>query len=1075
MAAAQAPEPLESAWLARLRKASADERPAVVAGAPAAWRSALVALVLGPEPDDAFVRAEGLPAALLQTPWPTRFSRLLHEGSYAPRLLALDPAGLAVLDPTIPPTPALEALRAAVAREPLDDALGRVRTHEYLRLCAREVEGAPLEEVGRDLCSLASACLQVLLEQLGIADQVVVFGMGKLGGDELNFLSDIDLVFVHDDAVGEQRADGSPRGTVSELHERLRRLVRHLEGQGRWRPLFRVDLRLRPFGSRGPLSTSVSATEAYYERHGRPWERQVWLRARPLAGRLDLGAVLLRRLTPFVYRRSVGPEIFGEIADMMRRARREATRVGEADGVDLKLDAGGIREIEFTVQALQLLHGGRNPGVRGPGTLPSLDGLLAAGLVSDREHRELARGYRWLRRVEHRLQLSEGQQTHRVPAAGSGRERLVRRLQHPLYLVGLDAPASTLRPLTPPEDFGDTAAGFDDAMAWHRARAQAIARTIAGDDPPDDPRARDVAVLLDEGAPRKARQSALQRLGVHDPSETEALLEHLRTRPDGPFVALGPARRGAENLLRACLDSADPAAAIGRLVELTASRPAHYGLWRAFAEPSPVGLDMLRLTGELLGASEPLSRGLIGFSPGRTTPAAGSGSAAPSGDARVRTATPPDRTLGLLERAAEPTLPGLPTLARDLRRQELDPRGLDATLLHFKHEQLVRVGLHDLGRRPDPLAVGRALSDVADLVLRMLLRDLAAEAGTGAPFDLAVLALGKHGMQAMDYGSDLDLMFVFEPVRPETAHETMTAATRVAQRLMSRLESRSLGLRLYEVDMRLRPSGRQGLLVTSLAGFGQYHARRVAVWERLALLRLRPVAEVRVGEPGLVAPVLEHAERDGTPADRSGAPSSPGARMAAAQPSRMAAAQPGPLGAAVRATVARTLGWELPDAEGRPTPAEVITETRRLEQRIEEELARESPKTGWYNAKTGRGGCLELELLVAALQLLHGPQHPGARALGIVDALEGLRDAGCLPAEDADALCRDYRFQRLLLNRLRMSPGRRGDDPDRFSESSPRLDTLARRMGLPSRATLLERFHRSRGRVRAAFDRFLPP
>ena len=157
-AATLASEPLESAWLARLRDAPADARPALVAEAPAAWRSALASLLLGPEPEDALVRAQGLPAALLQSPWPTRLSRLLHEGSYAPRLLALDPAGLSVLDPAVPPVPALAALRAAAAALPLDDALGRVRTHEYLRLCAREVEGAPLEEVGHDLCSPPRAC-----------------------------------------------------------------------------------------------------------------------------------------------------------------------------------------------------------------------------------------------------------------------------------------------------------------------------------------------------------------------------------------------------------------------------------------------------------------------------------------------------------------------------------------------------------------------------------------------------------------------------------------------------------------------------------------------------------------------------------------------------------------------------------------------------------------------------------------------------------------------------------------------------------------------------------------------------
>lgn len=1053
-----APEPLPVAWLARLRHAAVAERPGLVAAAPAAWQAALAGLVQGPEPDDALVRAEGLPAALREAPWPARFSRLLHEGSYPAHLAVLEPGGLAGLEPAAPRVPALEALRAAAREGSLDDALGRVRTREYLRLCAREVEGAPLEEVGGDLCSLAAACLQLLLEQLELHDRVVVFGMGKLGGDELNFLSDIDLVFVHDDAVGEGASDPHgrpPRGGVGEVHERLRRLVRHLEGQGRFRPLFRVDLRLRPFGSRGPLSTSVSATEAYYERHGRPWERQVWLRARPLAGRTDLGALLLRRLTPFVYRRSVGPEIFAEIADMMRRARREATRVGEAAGVDLKLDAGGIREIEFSVQALQLLHGGKNPGVRGPSTLPALDGLAAAGLVSDREHRDLAHAYRWLRRVEHRLQLADGQQTHRVPAPGSGRDRLVRRLGHAGH-----------------GDAETTADAFDHALAEHRGRAQAVAQTIAGDEPTDDPHAHDLAVVLDEGAPRADRRAALERLGVHDASETEALLEHLYTRPDGPFTALGPARRGAENLLRACLDSADPEAAIGRLVELAASRPAHYALWRAFAEPSPAGLDVLRLTGELLGASEPLSRGLIGFSPGRPGPAPTTGAGAPAGPTRATTR--PDRALGLLERASAPVLPDAADLARELRRQEPDPRGLDATLLHFKHEQLVRVGLCDLGRRPDPLAVGRALSDVADVVLRVMLRDLAAEPSGTAPFDLAVLALGKHGMQAMDYGSDLDLMFVFEPTCADAAHEVLPAATRTAQRLMSRLESRSLGLRLYEVDMRLRPSGRQGLLVTSLSGFGQYHARRVAVWERLALLRLRTVAEIRVGEPGTVAPVLDAIGLEAPPSRQHAVARATAPSDADPPDARMAAALPGSLGAAVQATVARTLGWDRPDDPDEPSAAEVIAQTRRLKARIDDELARESPKTGWYNAKTGAGGCLELELLVAALQLLHGPRHAAARALGIVDALAGLRAAGCLHADEAATLADDYRFQRLLLNRLRMSPGQRSDDPDRFCEGSPRLDALARRMGLPHRAALLDRFHRARAQVRAAFDRHLP-
>ncbi|MCA9655822.1 MAG: hypothetical protein KC501_38305 [Myxococcales bacterium] len=1011
-------EPNPVPWPARLRKAEPGQRDAIVAQAPTGWREPLRALLEGPEPEEALTRAAGLPEPIQATPWPVRLSRLLHEGSYPARLLALYPEALAGLHPEAPPADPLAALRQAVGEASLDDALGRVRSTEYLRLAAREVEGAPLEETGGALSDLVAACLQVLLEQLQLAEQVVVFGMGKLGGHELNFLSDIDLVFVHDDAIGE--GDVERRRELVDLHQRLRTLVRHLEGQGKWRPLFRVDLRLRPFGSRGPLSTSVTATEAYYERHGRAWERQVWLRGRPLAGRLDLGALLLRRLTPFVYRRSVGPEIFGEIADMMRRARREATRVGGDDGdVDIKLDTGGIREVEFTVQALQLLHGGRNPGVRDTGTLPALDRLLAAGLVSDREHHQLGVAYRWMRHVEHRVQLAEGQQTHRIPGEAAARARLARRLR-----------------------VGGSAASLTSTMQRHRQQVRAIAKTIGGDEELGDPRAHDLAVALDDGAPRDDRCAALQRLGVHDPAETEARLEHLRTRPDGAFASTGTSRHGAENLLRACLDSADPDAAIARLVELAATRPAHYGIWRAFAEPSPVGRDLLRLTGELLGASEPLGRGLIGFPPGR-----------PAGPGR--SGSRPDFLLGLLERASEAELPGPRTLAADLRRQLVDPRGLDATLLHFKHEQLVRAGLFDLGRRPDPLVVGRAISDVADLVLRVILRDLAAEAGVGSRFDLAVLALGKHGMQAMDYGSDLDLMFVFEPL--EASPEAQTAAARLAQRLMTRLESRALGQRLYEVDMRLRPSGRQGLLVTSLTGFRRYHARRIAVWERLALLRTRAIAEVRVGEPGLVPPSFDDLD--------DAEPDPPGAMVAAAVP--------GSLCEAIEDTVSETLGWR-PGPEPPPSADEMRQQTRRLKQRIEAELARENRAQGRFNAKTGEGGCLELELLVAALQLVHGPEHPAARARGIVDAVEGLGEAGVLPRDEVAALCADYRFLRLLLNRLRMSPGGRGEDPDRFSENSPRLVTLARRMGFPSRADLMRRFSDARSRVRSAFDHHLP-
>jgi [glutamine synthetase] adenylyltransferase / [glutamine synthetase]-adenylyl-L-tyrosine phosphorylase len=1004
------------------------------------WHGPIAELCRGPDPRGALLRASRLPDAVVASgPFPRPLCRLLHQGGYPARLLQLLPEGRAVLEGPDVAAPLhhetlVEELGEAIERLGPDEALGRIRTREYLRLARREIERAPLEEIVADLSTLASACIDAGLQHLNVADQVAVFGMGKLGGHELNFLSDIDLLFVHADDL-----DAGPddeRKPLLELHERLRQLVALLEGRGRFRPLFRVDLRLRPFGSRGPLSMSVHATEAYYERHGRPWERQAWLRARVVAGRAEIGRQTLRRLRPFIHPRNVSPSIFGEIAELMQRARRDAGRrmlgsssaaraplVDERNveldvgGVDLKLDVGGIREVEFTVQALQLLHGGKNPAVRNTSTLRAMDSLLAAGLISDREHRDLVEAYRWLRKVEHRLQLVEGGQTHRLPLDGDERARLAARLADADL-----ARADTLR------------RELEHALSRHRERVAAVARTMAGEPDPTTPRARALDAVLDMGAPIDVRQTALRELGVRDPDEVEALLQHLHSREHGAFSDRGTAGRGARNLLVACFDSADPDAAITRLVEFAAHRPAHYAVWRFFADPEVHGHDILRLTAELFGTSDMLSRGLIGFPVSRGV---------------LR-----DESIGILQAATEPRLPNAQSLAHELEAHPGDARSLDRALLRFKHRQLVSIALHDLGRRPDALEVGRSLSDLADLVLRILARDLAAELGHDARLNglrLGVFALGKYGMQAMDYGSDLDLVFVYDTQAGVGGRNLAPHAIRIAQRLLARLQSRTMGMRLYEVDMRLRPSGRQGLLVSSFEAFRRYHGRPLPIWERLALLRMRAVASVDI-EPGLAPPHPVGAE----PGDGS---------------TMIAAALPGSLGVAVEDVVRQSLLME--DARMRDLESSIGPAVRHLKQRIENELARET--RGYIHAKVGRGGALELELLVSALQLATARKHPRVLVRGIVEAIGILREIGAIDDDDARALSAAYAFQRLLLNRLRMTHPGGLEDPDRFSENSPRLVALARRMGLPSREALLDRLQRVREVVRGAFDRHLDP
>jgi glutamate-ammonia-ligase adenylyltransferase len=1034
-----------TAMLERLHALEPSSRATWVAELADPLRTTFERLLAGPDPSGAIQRALSLPASLLAEPLPAAMIELLHQGSYPARLMRLldAPTVAAVLADQVAPEPGLPAqLEQAIARHGAAEGIARVRTRAYLRLARRELEHAPLEEVGAALSDLAGACIDAAMSAVDakLPEQVGVFGMGKLGGRELNFLSDIDLVFVHADEVTEAADENQAHRLRTRLHDQLRRVLRLLEGNGVWRPLFHVDLRLRPFGSRGPLSISVSALERYYERHGRGWERQAWLRAHPVAGNRSLGAEVLRRIEPFVWPRSLGPSVFEDIAAMMKRSRAQAHRTLGGAAIDLKHDGGGIREIEFFVQSLQLLNGGRHPSVRSRSTLGTLDRLAAAGFVSDREHEILARAYRTLRRIEHRVQLAEGQQTHRVPSSEADRELLARRLAiaaPPTWLIGEERRLGEREP-TPPA----TLETFDSALAELRGQVQAITGTLTGESELAGSQAADrevaQAVILDPASSPRSRLDALALLGLWPEAAEEiaAMLDHLLSREHGPLASSGAALRGAQRLLLACLDSANPTEAVRRLVEFTATRPAYLAVWRLMAEPEQE--QVVRQVADLFGTSEPLSRGLIGFAD--------------------QPSSVGDGGLALLLEAQAAELPHADELRErftGFRAEDPDAR-LDERLLMFKHRELVRIGLYDLGRRPDPLAVGRSLSDLAELVVRELLVDIGREhadafrtAGDapavppgsrrgppisplhashawGPPgFSLAVLSLGKFGMQAMDYGSDLDLMFVFDPDPDVEPTAVLEQAQRVSRRLLARLEDRAHGLRLYEVDMRLRPSGRQGLLVSSLAGFRSYHSRPLEVWERLALIRLRGVAELRFGR-----------ELDPT-------------------------AQPGSLSATVIDEVVASSVWA-------PTePQQIASDTRALKQRIEQELARETREQ--WDVKTGVGGTLELELLVAALQLQHD-----VRTRDIPTALERLRERGLLGAAERAELDGAYRFERLLLNRLRMTRASGWGESDRLTLNSPRLTALARRMGLADRDALVATLEHQRAVVRAAFDRHLP-
>ena len=747
---------------------------------------------------------------------------------YLATLLARDPLRLArvAADPYLRrEKPAGVMARELQARIPTgaDDralaaALRRYRADEMVRLGARELGlGSPVE-VGAELAHLADVCLDAaidhhtaqLCERHGrprfVDDdgverdcELAVIGMGKLGGEELNFASDIDVIYVYS-------SDNGAAGALS-LHEFMSKLCKSvtaaLSEVTEDDTVFKVDLRLRPEGSRGAIANSLLSTERYYETWGRPWERQAWLKARACAGSRALGEEMIAMLEPFVYPRHTSARVVDEVQDLNRRIKTEIVRTGVDSGFDVKNGEGGIREIEFFTQALQLIHAGQRPALRTRSTLGALDQLLFAGIITENERRTLARAYRFLRRIEHLLQLDTGRQTQRMPGDRAGLDLLARRLGH---------------------------SGQGELVAVLGAETSEVARLFAtvGDDGGGAP-GPVLALLGGDLAPEEERR-ILAELGLRDPDQALRNLELARRRATAPFgrTAEGAGARVAPLLLADVVSSPDPDQALGYAAELANRRGSWTSLWRMMDENPP----LRRLVASLFGTSDYLSRHFIDHPELFDALLA-------AGRARPR-ATAPDLAAQALSRMAE-------TAAED------DEERWNA-LAGLKNAQVLRIGLADIAGELAPDVVCRELTTVADVcldqaygIVRSALEErhgVAREEG-GAHASLAVLALGKLGGREIGYASDLDVVFVYSADGESDGERplpTVTYMTRLAQRLMTGLTSRHPAGRLYEVDTRLRPSGSKGLLVSSLAAWQRYHHESARLWERQALTRLRPVA-----------------------------------------------------------------------------------------------------------------------------------------------------------------------------------------------------------------------------------------
>lgn len=726
--------------------------------------------------------------------------------------------------------------RARVARVVTDVAnetvlaqqLRRVRRREMLRIAWRDLTGAAqLDETLHDLSALADACLDAALIHLerfattlwgtpttarGEAQRLCVIAMGKLGARELNFSSDIDLILAYPEE-GETR-DGPRQTSNSEYFIRLsQQLINALNQSTADGFVFRVDVRLRPFGDSGPLAMDFDAMEQYYQEHGREWERYALIKARICAGDRAGGERLFATLTPFVYRRYLDFGAFESLREMKNMIAQEVRRKGLANNV--KLGAGGIREVEFIGQAFQLIRGGRQPALRERQIQKVLDLLLDGRYLPDHVVRELHDAYVFLRNSEHRIQQYADQQTHHLPADETGRARQA-------YAMGFaDWPAyeAVLR-----KHMQRVHGHFDQVFAAPQTdttgndRATEIADVWAGD-------------VVGESADR-----VLTTLGYTDTAGAQEALSQLRR--SSAFRNLGQnGQQRMNQLIPLALGAAGGTAhaaetlqRVLRLIEAIARRTAYLSL----LVENPMALSQLvKLCSASPWIAELLSRHPVLLDELL--------------DPRVLYA-PPDAAALRTELAQR-----LSVLTHDDLEQQME------TLRQFKQANVLRVAAADIADALPLMEVSDHLSWIAETVVSAAVdiawRELAERHGVpvcsldGAACEqgFAVIAYGKLGGLELGYSSDLDLVFLY--ATPDDAQltpgdkpiQSSVFFSRLGQRIIHILTAHTPSGILYEVDLRLRPSGASGLLVSPIAAYADYQQTEAWTWEHQALVRARPI------------------------------------------------------------------------------------------------------------------------------------------------------------------------------------------------------------------------------------------
>ncbi|MCH9806786.1 MAG: bifunctional [glutamine synthetase] adenylyltransferase/[glutamine synthetase]-adenylyl-L-tyrosine phosphorylase [Alphaproteobacteria bacterium] len=730
----------------------------------------------------------------------------------------------------------------------------------------------------------------------------IVLGMGKYGAGELNYSSDIDLIVFFEPHQGKLKAGIEEQPFFVRITRDLVRLMDERTADGY---VFRTDLRLRPDAGATSLAMSTPAALQYYESFGQNWERAALIKARAVAGDIPAGENILHELEPFIWRRYLDFAAIADVHAMKRQvhAFKKLGGIGVA-GHNIKLGRGGIREIEFFVQTQQLIAGGRQRALRLRKTLQTLDVLVEREWITRETRDELADAYCFLRQLEHRIQMVADEQTHQIPADPDRLERFA----HFAGYADTNQFSAALIPVL-------------QCVQGHYAELFEDMPTLGG---------QDVNMVFAGSENDPSTIEALSNLGYQKPAQ---VIETVRSWHHGRYAAVR-SEKARERLthvqsalVQALSDTADPDAAIAAFDRFVKDLPAGVQLFSLLrANPK-----LLRLVADIMGTAPRLARIL-------------------SRRGRLLDAVIDPRTFETLPSADDLTDVIRTELARAEDFQEL----LDRARI-VGSEQWFLIGVRVLSGSIDASRAGEAYALIAEALLSTLLQEveneLASQHGKVPGGSAAILAMGKLGSREMTAGSDLDLIVIYDydtsaiesdgkrPLAPAQYYARMT------QRLITAMSAPTAEGRLYEVDMRLRPSGQQGPVATRLSSFRNYQKDDAWTWEHLALTRARVVA----GPDRL---------RDD-------------------------------IHAAIQDVLVRP-------RERNQIAADVLDMRKRI--------AAEKPTDNLWDIKNVRGGLLDLEFISQFLQLIHAARHPAVLVKSTIGALRKLHESGLLSNAQADVL-----------------------------------------------------------------------